>query len=76
MDERNQARRWKAVVADMQRQFDRVVEIGDPDLAEYAAAAIHDCILEFERGTLYERDANSKPRMRLTSHFSQIRPRR
>lgn len=73
MEELDQSKKWRAVVADLKRQVDRVIEIGDAGLAEYSAAAINDCIIEYQQGTIHLRDAGRKTAMSLTPHFSRVR---
>ena len=73
MEGLDQSKPWRRAVADLKRQVDRVIEIGDVDLAEYSAAAINDCIIEFNQGTLHERGAGRKTAMNLTRHFSRVK---
>lgn len=70
---RDEAKKWRTEVADLNRQIERVVEIGDLELALYAAAAIGDCLIDFKRGTLHERDASRETPMSLTPYFSRVR---
>ena len=64
-------KRWRAVVADMQRQIEKVMEIGNADLVEWVAAAIWDCVLDFRAGRMPE--ASRVMTMRLTPHFSRVK---
>jgi hypothetical protein len=64
-------RKWRKAVADINRQIEKVVEIGDSDLAEWVAAAILDCIIDFKAGRMP--DASRATAMRLTPHFSRIK---
>jgi hypothetical protein len=70
-DEREGAKKWRAAVADINRQVERVIEIGDSDLAEWVAAAILDCVIDFKAGRMPE--ASRATAMRLTPHFSRIK---
>jgi hypothetical protein len=71
MDERNESRKWRAAVADMNKQIEKVIEIGDIDLVEWVAAAILDCVIDFKEGRMPE--ASRAATMKLTAHFSRIR---
>lgn len=73
--ELEEGKKWRAAVRDMNRQVERVIEIGDLELVQYASAAVLDCILEHQQGTLHLRDASRETGINLTSNSSVIKMR-